>query len=1100
MSVSNVKADDRKLIMQWLTSVSRNPIGLVLIGAVFALCLSSYPIIFFGKSYVSPGYGPQMLYDDLPYVPGYQSTDKEDLSADPGAMLWQNLPYSRVQHEAVFEHGEFPLWNRYNSGGLPLFGQGQSQILDPLHWIAVAGEGNGWAWDVKFLLSKLIFLAGIGASILLMTRNRLVSIVVMVSASFIGFFYFRFNHPIFFNLTYSSWLFFFYLHLVQDLQLSSSMRRAGWRVWPMCGVFATSLLLLVAGAPKEASIILGALHFAGFIGVVAASHGLRKLSWNIAVLLFLWMAIVLVSAPHWMIFLDTLSKVSTSSDTPSCYYFNIYNDFWYLIDTLFLGPKDRPWSEPNTNTFIFFTVLMVIVVTPRLFRRTYFWMVAAPLAMLLSISFGVVPESICQRIPLVGMIHHVNHTFLTAAIIFGVLLSGLGLSEFVADLKDGKGRVKWTIFVLAVGLLLVYWAYPYYDSYDYAFSAATMLASLSIGGVTFLLFFSIWWYRPGSGFSVVAGAGLVVLFSVSHGYHGLHLATGWEELDDLLINPTPRADLLKPSPAVDALGFLLPAKSFEIVHYEGESEDVCSVSPSSLIFEGYVNKYPDLFIAYNANPRGKSQSDWGRSHYCRVGRDEGRTIPEQVRIIAAQTKLDRARTSGAIESEIQKYEGDLKEVIASSRGQRHVANFLRTVGATRWPDGPARVLGEGRTPMSGFYSYLKLESLNGPDAIMNREYLEFLDLMGWRLKPRETWLRTMEAEDFEKFESLLDVLNVGYLMTWKRNLNIGNMVSEYVPYPDNRKTTGRKNLAGDEVWLSLRRMPVIADRVNCRPKGLQSDGRADNVFVADINLPNAREGKVAAISALRVERIRPSGVSHTGGPEYVLGVSKGLGLPLLNSVDGGVRIPGSGSSLRLWLFSCADGHDLPDSEYRLRVAYDRANPLPLVFAEDMKVWERKHPWPRAYFVDEISTYTSRDPYLVQVFRDANGLPLAAVHGKETVWPSNNRTVVRATDYQLTSNSTSFQVEAPTSGIVVLTEANIPGDVHVIVNGEPGEVITVNHAFRGVTIPETGSYSIKFFYRPRFWYLSWMLFGLGLTLFVFMMSSFGILNKRLTPVQ
>ncbi len=98
------------------------PAGLVLVGAVLALSLSSYPIIFFGKSYVSPGYGPQMLYDGLPYVPGYQSTDREDLPADAGAMPWQNLPYSRVQHEAVFEHGEFPLWNRYNSAGLPLFG------------------------------------------------------------------------------------------------------------------------------------------------------------------------------------------------------------------------------------------------------------------------------------------------------------------------------------------------------------------------------------------------------------------------------------------------------------------------------------------------------------------------------------------------------------------------------------------------------------------------------------------------------------------------------------------------------------------------------------------------------------------------------------------------------------------------------------------------------------------------------------------------------------------------------------------------------------------------------------------------------------------
>ena len=117
----------------------------VWLGAIFAVCLSAYPIVFFGKSYVSPGYGAQLLYDELPFVPGYSHSDLEGLSADAGAMFWQNLPYSRVQHEAVFEHREFPFWNRYNSGGRPLFGQGQSQILDPLHWIVVSGEGNGWA-------------------------------------------------------------------------------------------------------------------------------------------------------------------------------------------------------------------------------------------------------------------------------------------------------------------------------------------------------------------------------------------------------------------------------------------------------------------------------------------------------------------------------------------------------------------------------------------------------------------------------------------------------------------------------------------------------------------------------------------------------------------------------------------------------------------------------------------------------------------------------------------------------------------------------------------------------------------------------------------
>ena len=142
---------------------AKSPVFAVVFGGIVALCLSTYPVIFLGKSFVSPGYGPGLLYDRLPLVPDYHSTETEELSADHGAMPWQNLPYSRVQSESIFAYGEFPIWNRYNSGGVPLFGQGQSQILDPIHWIAVAGQGNNWAWDLKLLASKLVFLIGLGA-------------------------------------------------------------------------------------------------------------------------------------------------------------------------------------------------------------------------------------------------------------------------------------------------------------------------------------------------------------------------------------------------------------------------------------------------------------------------------------------------------------------------------------------------------------------------------------------------------------------------------------------------------------------------------------------------------------------------------------------------------------------------------------------------------------------------------------------------------------------------------------------------------------------------------------------------------------------------
>jgi len=71
-----------------MTSVSRQLAYFLLISRFIAVYLSSYPI-FFGKSYVSPGYGPQLLYDDFPLIPGYKSSDREKPGGDPGAMVWR---------------------------------------------------------------------------------------------------------------------------------------------------------------------------------------------------------------------------------------------------------------------------------------------------------------------------------------------------------------------------------------------------------------------------------------------------------------------------------------------------------------------------------------------------------------------------------------------------------------------------------------------------------------------------------------------------------------------------------------------------------------------------------------------------------------------------------------------------------------------------------------------------------------------------------------------------------------------------------------------------------------------------------------------------
>ena len=72
----------------------------------------------------------------------------------------------------------------------------------------------------------------------------------------------------------------------------------------------------------------------------------------------------------------------------------------------------------------------------------------------------------------------------------------MGLSAFVADIRLGTGRLRWTAFLVVVALLLAWLAYDRrYDSLEVIASAAGMLTAFSLGGVILLLFLSVWLYR-----------------------------------------------------------------------------------------------------------------------------------------------------------------------------------------------------------------------------------------------------------------------------------------------------------------------------------------------------------------------------------------------------------------------------------------------------------------------------------------------------------------------------------------------------------------------------------------------------------------------------
>jgi hypothetical protein len=170
--------------------------------------------------------------------------------------------------------------------------------------------------------------------------------------------------------------------------------------------------------------------------------------------------------------------------------------------------------------------------------------------------------------------------------------------------------------------------------------------------------------------------------------------------------------------------------------------------------------------------------------------------------------------------------------------------------------------------------------------------------------------------------------------------------------------------------------------------------------------------------------------------------------------------------------------------------------LKLVQTGDLDVYESPTVWPRAFFTDRISVYGQAADLVGRILK-GDGRPFAALQASELAGNPGlaslrgdlpGRTVVAATGYRLTENSTSFSIEAPGRGVVVLTEAWWPGYPHAQLDGREVPLVRVNHAFEGILVGSAGSHRVSVVYRPRHFRLliccssaSLLLIGLALGL-------------------
>ncbi len=137
--------------------------------------------------------------------------------------------------------------------------------------------------------------------------------------------------------------------------------------------------------------------------------------------------------------------------------------------------------------------------------------------------------------------------------------------------------------------------------------------------------------------------------------------------------------------------------------------------------------------------------------------------------------------------------------------------------------------------------------------------------------------------------------------------------------------------------FSIQRAAAKVDRVSCARAEFEPDGKPDNVYRLVID--NAlKTDDMPRMTNIRLIRLNPPGLSQARAENYPLGVSNSIEGRLLNGEQGEVKLMLSELGYETWLFSCADGHDLPGSKYFANIEfekqakitqYDEADDVPL---------------------------------------------------------------------------------------------------------------------------------------------------------------------------
>ena len=431
-----------------------SPAQAVWLVAAAGVVLSCYPVLFCGKSFAPASFqeGTRPLHGQLPTLPGEADADAENgPGTGAGTMAWGAVADSVLASRALLHEGEWPLWNRYSGNGVPLLGQGRSMAGDPLHWLVLAAGGQAWAWDVKFLVAKLCFAAGVGLLVLTSTASLPAALLLGFSASFIGYWAYHLNDAAFFSLCYAPWIVFAW----SEIARAAAWRRVlGWTG----GLVLIDWTELNSGSPPEAAALLVFLNLFGLLTLLLARVPVRLRFQRVLTVAAGGLVFCLLAAPVLWPFLDTLKH---SVDGPGAGPFRPLPPDLLIgcFDDLFYQPLVSRGQHlaPAANFLVLLGVLLALSNVKHLWRDRFFVAAAASVLAFFAALFGGLPQEWVGARRLAGSIARPEAALAAVLFVPLFIVAGFGLQHCLRPIP----RRRWTRDLLVAAVVGAVMFVPY---------------------------------------------------------------------------------------------------------------------------------------------------------------------------------------------------------------------------------------------------------------------------------------------------------------------------------------------------------------------------------------------------------------------------------------------------------------------------------------------------------------------------------------------------------------------------------------------------------------------------------------------------------------